>query len=166
MTQEQEQDIQEQDIRSLLQAKTRAKVNPRNASLKSEQSSSPLAKNEEEDSPPEKDGNSLNEELIGANDQKQQLQKELDNLPQVGKRLAIHLEQDVRTNLLQLCNEQEITPETFFEAAYILLQEKPKLLGQVVSNAKDRLQVRKRAGLVRRTLSIMDKLSNQKKKRS
>ncbi|MDV3002638.1 MAG: hypothetical protein N5P05_004293 (plasmid) [Chroococcopsis gigantea SAG 12.99] len=89
-------------------------------------------------------------------DQIQQLQAELDNLPQIGKRLAIHLEQEIRANLLQLCDRQEITPETFIEAAYALFQENPDLVEPIVKDAKKRLKQRKRAGLIRRTLSMMD----------
>ena len=76
----------------------------------------------------------------------------------MGKRLAIHLERDVRNELLKLCDEQEITPETFMEATFVLVKQKPNLVKQIMKEAKQRLSQRKRAGLLRRTLSLMDKL--------
>ncbi len=110
--------------------------------------------NDEPDLIPVTNNNKLQQSL--ESDQIQQLQAELDSLPQIGKRLAIHLEQEIRANLLQLCDRQEITSETFIEAAYALLQENPELVEQIVKEAKKRLKQRKRAGLIRRTLSMMD----------
>ena len=90
--------------------------------------------------------------------EKQKLEKELESFPTMGKRLAIHLERDVRNELLKLCDEQEITPETFMEATFVLVKQKPNLVKQIMKEAKQRLSQRKRAGLLRRTLSLMDKL--------
>lgn len=159
---------EEQDIRSLLQSKARAKVNPRNPSLFSEspKSTEIIPEPDEETQDPDEETKQKLDNVENHTDdlkvtsKKLELESELNNLPQVGKRLAIHLESELRNDLLKLCNSQEITPEIFFEAAYLLLQEKPKLKAKVISNAKNRLQARKRAGLVRRTLSMIDKLSN------
>jgi hypothetical protein len=88
----------------------------------------------------------------------QKIQAELEKLPQIGKRLAVHLEQQIRTELLYLCDRIEITPEIFLEAAFVALQNQPKLLEEITTDAKERLAVRKRAGFLRRTKSMIDKI--------
>ena len=88
----------------------------------------------------------------------QKIQAELEKLPQIGKRLAVHLEQQVRAELLYLCDQQEITPEIFLEAAFVALQNQPKLLEDIVIEAKERLAIRKRAGFLRRTKSMIGKI--------
>jgi hypothetical protein len=117
-----------EDVRSLLTSRARPKVNRRESSLKLNRSA---------DESTLEEGTELPEESAVVAEtqvepppepgQLQKLQAELENLPQIGKRLAIHLEQGVRADLLQLCDHQEITPETFFEAAYGLIQDNPKL---------------------------------------
>ncbi|EAW35155.1 hypothetical protein [Lyngbya sp. PCC 8106] len=137
-----------QDIRSILTSKSRAKVNPRDTSLRSMQQkeqSEPLETEEFVDSQSSPDS-----EL-------QQLQNELDTLPEIGKRLAIHLEKGVRGDLLRLCDEAEITPETFIEAAVAMLQNNPGLKEKVLEDAITRLQKRKRAGVIRRTIAMVQK---------
>ncbi|MGB3192640.1 MAG: hypothetical protein WBB43_24800 [Limnoraphis sp.] len=138
----------ETDIRTLLTSKSRAKVNPRDTSLRSMQQkeqSEPLEAEEFVDSQSSPDS-----EL-------QQLQNELDTLPEIGKRLAIHLEKGVRGDLVRLCDEAEITPETFIEAACTMLQNNPGLKEKVLEDAITRLQKRKRAGVIRRTIAMVQK---------
>ncbi len=64
-----------------------------------------------------------------------------------------------QADLLRVCESQEITPETFIEAAIALLQSKPELKEAVVVDAKVRLRTRKRAGLVKRTMALVQKYS-------
>ena len=140
------------DIRTLITSKSRAKVAPRESSLGSKRpeectdSSSPTydVGSNVPSTPTE------SQDLSG-------LQAELDNLPQVGKRLAIHLEQGIRSELVRLCDDSDITPETFLEAAVALLQSQPAILKEVVADAKVRLALRKRAGLLKRTLAMVQK---------
>lgn len=140
------------DIRSLLTSKSRAKVAPRDTSLVSKRSR-PEAN---ESSTVETD--SLNKlETQAPTEDLDKLQAELDNLPSIGKRLAIHLEQGVRADLVRLCDDNDITPEIFIEAAFALLQDKPTLITEIVAEAKVRLTKRKRAGLVRRTIAMVQK---------
>lgn len=146
------------DIRSILTSKSRAKVAPRDPSLANKRSTSEDeqvdevddAKPEIDTSKPEIDTSATSKDLSG-------LQTELNNLPTVGKRLAIHLEQGIREDLVKLCDSSDITPEIFIEAAIALLEEKPNLKSKVLADAKVRLAKRKRAGLVRRTLAMMEK---------
>ncbi|WP_156114160.1 hypothetical protein [Myxosarcina sp. GI1] len=86
----------------------------------------------------------------------QQLSSELESLPKIGKRLAIHLEQNARTKLTTCCNQREITPETFIEAAIVLLENHPNLKEAILNEAESRLRLRKRAGYLRRTISMIE----------
>ena len=145
------------DIRSLITSKSRPKVTPRDTSL----SLKHFKEVEEEASAPTEISDADDSAHINAEPQElQRLQAELDNLPQVGKRLAVHLEQGIRADLLRVCDKQEITPETFIEAAIALLQSKPELKEEVVADAKVRLRTRKRAGLVKRTMALVQKYSS------
>ena len=142
------------DIRSLLTSKSRAKVTQRDTSLRSKPSSQPTSEPieavEELAEPDIVDEPSPESEL-------QQLQAELETLPEVGKRLAVHLEKGVRGDLVRLCDQAEITPETFIEAACALLQNNPGLKEKVIEDALVRLQQRKRAGVIRRTIAMVQK---------
>ena len=143
------------DIRSFLTSKSRTKVTPRDTSLIGKK---PLTESDElsiptSHAPTKPEVQASTEDLDG-------LQAELDNLPQVGKRLAIHLEQDVRASLVRLCDDNDITPEILIEAAFALLQDKPALVTEIVADAKVRLTKRKRAGLVRRTMAMVQKYSS------
>ncbi len=145
------------DIRSLITSKSRPKVTPRDASLSLKRS---LEVEEEAAAPTEITDANDSAQTNGEPQELQRLQAELDNLPQVGKRLAVHLEQGIRGDLLRVCDEEEITPETFIEAAIALLQSKPELKEAVVADAKVRLRTRKRAGLVKRTMALVQKYSS------
>ncbi|MHC5747956.1 MAG: hypothetical protein ACYTXT_40105 [Nostoc sp.] len=144
------------DIRSMLTSKSRVKVAPRDPSLSNKRStpeSKPLVEVDDEIPETEIDTfttSATSEDLSG-------LETELNNLPTVGKRLAVHLEQGIREDLVKLCDSNDITPEILIEAAIALLQEKPNLKSKVLADAKVRLAKRKRAGLVRRTLAMMQK---------
>ncbi|CCQ58656.1 MAG: hypothetical protein MK111_24530 [Crocosphaera sp.] len=155
------------DIRTLLTNRPRAKVERRDTTLKPNLNDTSV---QEKDVSNESDksllfSDSEQQEMVSTSKteeqpltEKQKLEKELESFPTMGKRLAIHLERDVRNELLKLCDEQEITPETFMEATFVLVKQKPNLVKQIMKEAKQRLSQRKRAGLLRRTLSLMDKL--------
>ncbi len=138
------------DIRSFLTSKSRTKVTPRDTSLIGKK---PLTESDELSTPanhaPTKPENQASMEDLD------RLQAELEKLSTVGKRLAIHLEQGVRASLVRLCDD--ITPEIFMEAAFVLLLEKPALVMEIVTDAKVRLTKRKQAGMVRRTMAMVQK---------
>jgi hypothetical protein len=58
---------------------------------------------------------------------------------------------------VRLCDEVEITPETFIEATCAMLQSNPGLKEKVIEDAIIRLQQRKRAGVIRRTIAMVQK---------
>ena len=134
-----------EDIRSLITSRKRKRVPPRDSSLVSIPDRSSQVHESEVNNSDVKSG-----DISG-------LQAELDGLPKMGKRLAVHLEKGVREVLMRSCEEKEITPETFIEASVVLLHERSELLDQIFNEAKSRLAQRKRAGLLRRTMTMMQK---------
>jgi hypothetical protein len=91
------------------------------------------------------------------------IEAELEKLPKTGKRLAIHLEEKVRNELIAFCDRQELTPEVFLEAIFVNFQQQnqkadSKKLAKVINDAKQRLATRKKVGLLKRTLSMINKI--------
>lgn len=89
--------------------------------------------------------------------QGEKLHLEPDELPQISKRLAVRLEDDLRKQLETLCKDERITPETFLEAALVICQANPGTMGLVMAEAKDRYAKRKVAGELRRLKTINQK---------
>ncbi|NJO99147.1 MAG: hypothetical protein HC764_26765 [Pleurocapsa sp. CRU_1_2] len=123
------------DIRSLITSGSRAKVPLRDASI-----------NSNPDQPYPKTSSTTEIE---------KLETELSQLPKNGKRLAIHLEKGLRNKFVSYCSQEEITPETFIEASLFILQQYPDLQSQITQEAHSRLLLRKRAGFIRRTISML-----------
>lgn len=132
--------MSEQDIRSLITSRQRKKVAPRDSTLITGKS---------EDS---KD--SLNKEIQIHSEKSA---SEIFVEQKMGKRLAITLEQTIRSELLSICDQSEVTPETFIEAAIIFLKKEPRTLEKICDDAQDRLVQRKKAGVKRRSLTMMKK---------
>ena len=82
---------------------------------------------------------------------------EIDNLPQISKRLAVRLEDELRDQLEMLCKYEKITPETFLEAAFVICQSNPGTMAMIMAEAKDRYGRRKMAGELRRLKTINQK---------
>ena len=82
---------------------------------------------------------------------------EIDNLPQISKRLAVRLEDELRDQLEMLCKYEKITPETFLEAAFVICQSNPGTMALIMAEAKDRYGRRKMAGELRRLKTINQK---------
>jgi hypothetical protein len=93
------------DIRSLITSKSRPKVTPRDTSLSLKRS---LEVEEEAAAPTEISDTDDSAQTNAEPQELQRLQAELENLPQVGKRLAVHLEQGIRADLLRLCDERRL----------------------------------------------------------
>lgn len=157
------------DIRSLITSGPRAKVSPRDATLNN---NAEKPKNEERSSsdrsssgdlepltsltePSVEESPTINSEDTSSTDSVEKLEIELSQLPVNGKRLAIHLEKELRSELLTYCNDEEITPETFMEASLVILKQHPEIMIKIANEARSRLFQRKRAGFIRRTLSML-----------
>ena len=159
------------DIRSLITSGSRTKVSPRDATLNNniekqnkrtadvektselerskKQSLSSLSNKSQEESI------TVDREKASSIDQIEKLETELSQLPENGKRLAVHLEKELRNELVSYCNQVEITPETFIEASLVILKQHPQIKSEIVDEARSRLSLRKRAGFIRRTISML-----------
>lgn len=82
---------------------------------------------------------------------------EVSNLPQISKRLAVRLEDELRDGLEMLCKYEKITPETFLEAALVICNSNPGTMTLVLAEAKSRYAKRKIAGELRRLKTINQK---------
>ena len=82
---------------------------------------------------------------------------EVSNLPQISKRLAVRLEDELRDGLEMLCKYEKITPETFLEAALVICNSNPGTMALVLTEAKNRYTKRKIAGERRRLKTINQK---------
>ena len=80
-----------------------------------------------------------------------------ENLPQISKRLAVRLEDELRDGLEILCKYEKITPETFLEAALVICNSNPGTMALVLTEAKNRYTKRKIAGERRRLKTINQK---------
>lgn len=141
------------DIRSLLTSRPRARVTARDSSLIAKTSLGEIESNKTDLEANQKTSPAISYSSPDFSS----LKAELDSLPQVGKRLAVHLEQEVRTNLMQMCDQHDLTPEIFLEAAIVLIKDQSDIVEAVVDEAKIRLAKRKRAGLLRRTIAVAEK---------
>lgn len=143
------------DIRSLITSGSRTKVSPRDATLNNsvknqkDEALSSLPNNSVEESP------TINIQETSSTGQIEKLETELSQLPENGKRLAIHLEKELRNELVTYCNQEEITPETFVEASLVILKQHQEIKTKIAHEARSRLLLRKRAGFIRRTISML-----------
>lgn len=81
----------------------------------------------------------------------------IENLPQISKRLAVRLEDELRDGLEMLCKYEKVTPETFLEAALVICNSNPGTMALVLAEAKNRYTKRKIAGELRRLKTINQK---------
>ena len=97
-------------------------------------------------------------EPASAQDQLADLQAQLDALPQVGDRRNVRLEASIDTRLPEFCNQNNVTIETFLEAAFLACNRDAQMRESVLAEAQERLQERKQAGQLRRLQSQLRKL--------
>lgn len=90
------------------------------------------------------------------------LQAQIDALPQVGDRRNVRLETSIDTELPQFCSQNNVTIETFLEAAFLACSQDAELKASVLEAAQARLQQRKQAGQLRRLQSQLKKLSQSR----
>ncbi|ACK74097.1 hypothetical protein PCC7424_5530 (plasmid) [Gloeothece citriformis PCC 7424] len=72
-------------------------------------------------------------------------------------RNTIRIESEVDESLRQLCHEERITKETWLEAAYLYLCEKPEELAQVIQLAQERLSQRKAIADYKRAKTMQER---------
>ena len=143
------------DIRSLITSGSRTKVSPRNASLNNNVEKQKKTSFASLPGRSVEESTTVDREKASSTGQIEKLETELSQLPENGKRLAVHLEKELRNELVSYCNQLEITPETFIEASLIILKQHQEIKSEIVNEARSRLSLRKRAGFIRRTISML-----------
>ena len=87
-----------------------------------------------------------------------ELEEQLDQMPKVAQRRNIRLEESIDEAMQDLCNQEDITIETFLEACYLVCDRSPEFKAAVLQEATERLQQRKEAGKLRRLYSQLKKM--------
>lgn len=81
------------------------------------------------------------------------IETELNSLPEIARRSNIRIEAKLLEQAEQDFKKERITLETFFEAAYALVEQSPELKKQIFDEARSRKKGRDRAGQLRRDLA-------------
>ncbi len=89
----------------------------------------------------------------------EELKAELTKFPEMRRHSAIVLEKSLDQELTRFCKDQGITVEVFLEAAWTQVTTDPSLKEQIVVEAKRRYAVRKRAGRLRRLITMLGEKS-------
>ena len=85
-----------------------------------------------------------------------ELKAELAKVPQTNRHSAIVLEQELDQALTRYCKENRVTIEVFLEAAWIYASANPPAMAEILAEAKGRYRDRKRAGKLRRMLTMLE----------
>jgi hypothetical protein len=85
-----------------------------------------------------------------------ELKAELAKIPETIRHSAIVLEKEVDQVLTRYCKENRITIEVFLEAAWTLASSNPSIMKKIMTDAKRRYDNRKRAGKLRRLITMIE----------
>lgn len=84
------------------------------------------------------------------------LKAELVKVPPTNRHSAIVLEQELDQALTRYCKENRVTIEVFLEAAWVYAAANPTARAEILTEAKRRYSDRKRAGKLRRMLTMLE----------
>lgn len=84
------------------------------------------------------------------------LKAELMKVPPTNRHSAIVLEQELDQALTRYCKENRVTIEVFLEAAWVYASDNPTAMAEILAEAKHRYADRKRAGKLRRMLTMLE----------
>ncbi|HEY9752923.1 MAG TPA: hypothetical protein V6C46_08225 [Coleofasciculaceae cyanobacterium] len=85
-----------------------------------------------------------------------ELRAELAKIPETRRHSAIVLEKALDQELTRFCKEQGITVELFLEAAWLQIVADSKLMEATLVEARRRYRDRKRAGQIRRLITMLE----------
>jgi len=90
------------------------------------------------------------------NDALEELKTELAKIPETNRHSAIVLEKDLDQTLTRYCKDNRITIEVFLEAAWVHASSNPDVMEEILAEAKRRYGDRKRAGKLRRLITMLE----------
>ncbi len=85
-----------------------------------------------------------------------ELRAELATIPDTNRHSAIVLDKELDQNLTRYCKDNRITIEVFLEAAWMQAVANPAALAEILTAAKRRYADRKRAGKLRRLITMLE----------
>lgn len=86
----------------------------------------------------------------------EELKAEIAKIPETNRHSAIVLEKELDQNLTRYCRDNRITIEVFLEAAWVHASSTPDAKEEILAEAKRRYADRKRAGKLRRLLTMLE----------
>jgi len=93
----------------------------------------------------------------------EELKAELSKIPETNRHSAIVLEKKLDQDLARYCKDNRITIELFLEAAWIYASSNPSTMTTILAEAKHRYDDRKRAGKLRRLITMLEsRVSNKR----
>ena len=91
-----------------------------------------------------------------SNDALEDLKAELAKIPETNRHSAIVLEKELDQSLTRYCKDNRITIEVFLEAAWVHTNANPEAMEEILTEAKRRYADRKRAGKLRRLITMLE----------
>jgi hypothetical protein len=92
---------------------------------------------------------------VNASNALEDLKAELAQIPETNRHSAIVLERELDQVLTRYCKDNRITIEVFLEAAWVYASANPVATEQILAEAKRRYSDRKRAGKLRRLITMI-----------
>ncbi len=99
--------------------------------------------------------NEASKETTDSNSILEKLKAELATIPQTRRHSAVVLDAEIDANLTKFCKEKGVTVEVFLEAAWLQSVASPELMEKILVEAKSRYDSRKRAGKLRRLITML-----------
>ncbi|MBD0313295.1 MAG: hypothetical protein ICV86_10540 [Microcoleus sp. T3-bin5] len=104
---------------------------------------------------PDNSENEASKETANSNTTLEELKAELAKVPQTRRHSAVILDAEIDANLTRFCKEKGVTVEVFLEAAWLQSAASPELMEKILVEAKSRYDSRKRAGKLRRLITML-----------
>ncbi|MGI0484925.1 hypothetical protein ACN4EK_05765 [Pantanalinema rosaneae CENA516] len=86
----------------------------------------------------------------------EELKAELAKIPETNRHSAIVLEKELDQTLTRYCKDNRITIEVFLEAAWVHASSNPTAMEEILAEAKHRYSNRKKAGKLRRLITMLE----------
>jgi hypothetical protein len=112
------------------------------------QGSEPIAK-------PDHAENEASKEITNSSSALEELKAELAKIPPTRRHSAVILDAEIDAKLTRFCKEKGVTVEVFLEAAWLQSAASPELMEKILVEAKSRYDSRKRAGKLRRLITML-----------
>jgi len=99
--------------------------------------------------------NEPSKETTGSNSTLEELKAELAKVAPTRRHSAVILDAEIDADLTRFCKEKGVTVEVFLEAAWLQAVSSSELMEKILVEAKSRYDSRKRAGKLRRLITML-----------